>query len=152
MSHETGALQDMLGDVAKVLRPGQTFRFGGTQVRRLTPMCIEIERFGSATVTVLTKATWEVIGVQLVIGGEYTRRDHGLYHVPAVNSIAMKQRFADEKLAQTITDELLGWPCPNCYGSGVIGVTLILVTVLMPRGVGGVLVWLGRRLGGRRGE
>lgn len=122
MNVSHGRLQDILEPAIKALGPNQTFRFGGTQVRRLTPMCIQIERYGSATVTVLMKPVWEVVGVHLVIGGEFTQSDHRLYYVPTFNAIAMKQRFADERLAGTIMRELIGQPCLDCCGSGVVGI------------------------------
>ncbi|WP_374445934.1 branched-chain amino acid ABC transporter permease [Stella sp.] len=79
---------------------------------------------------------WSLSGealIMAIIGGPR------LVWGPALGGVIF---FFIKNAAGDFTDH---WPA-------VIGVTLILVTVLMPRGVGGVLVWLGRRLGGRRGE
>lgn len=79
---------------------------------------------------------WSLSGealIMAIIGGPR------LVWGPALGGVIF---FFIKNAAGDFTDH---WPA-------VIGVTLILVTVLMPRGVGGVLVWLGRRLGGRGNE
>ena len=77
---------------------------------------------------------WSLSGealIMAIIGGPR------LVWGPALGGVIF---FFIKNAAGDFTDH---WPA-------VIGITLILVTVLLPRGVGGVLVWLGARLGGRR--
>ena len=79
---------------------------------------------------------WSLSGealIMAIIGGPR------LIWGPALGGVIF---FFIKNAAGDFTDH---WPA-------VIGVIVILVTVLMPRGVGGVLVWLGRRRNGGRGE
>ena len=77
---------------------------------------------------------WSLSGealIMAIIGGPR------LIWGPALGGVIF---FFIKNAAGDFTDH---WPA-------VIGVTLILVTVLMPRGVGGLIVWGLSRLGGRR--